>query len=346
MDQKEFINICALFGYPQRGWQTAMANKAKELGLEITQSAISIAINHGRLGNKVSQMARRLAEAAASGKISTDPKRIIDAASSLILPEGFIEEETDEEITEDIRARFSVFDECVEEVLCGTNTGLIVSGPPGCGKSYSVNTRRDRVKGEFKPTSGTITAFNLYMLLYAIKDGGVAVFDDCDDVFKDQASLNILKKALDTQSKGVPKIISWLSESNILKQEDIPKQFEFDGRILFFTNKDFDREIAKNNIMSDHYQALIDRTGYLYLNLGTRRRQFLRAKQICDDFDLFEENKVSHSQGKEILEFVREHIDDWRLVSARLIVKICEHYVSLPKRWKERALTLYVKKGK
>ena len=79
---------------------------------------------------------------------------------------------------------------------------MIVSGPPGVGKSHGVEEVLDRyattgVDGRAKThevIKGATSAIGLYCKLYKNADKGkVVVFDDCDSIFNDELSLNILK---------------------------------------------------------------------------------------------------------------------------------------------------------
>ena len=52
--------------------------------------------------------------------------------------------ETDEEAIARIRDRFSILDEMTEATIEGTVRGMIVSGPPGVGKSFGVESTLER----------------------------------------------------------------------------------------------------------------------------------------------------------------------------------------------------------
>jgi hypothetical protein len=126
---------------------------------------------------------------------------------------------------------------------------------------------------------GDISSINLYKALHRAADGGVLCFDDCDSVFKDETTLNLLKAALEVLPPGKARKICWLKESNTLINEDIPNSIDFQGRILFLTNVDFEREAESGSKKAEHVKALMSRSGHMSLGLFSKRRN--RLAQTC-----------------------------------------------------------------
>ena len=124
--------------------------------------------------------------------------------------------ESDDQIMERIATRFQILDDMTRAAIAGDIRAMIVSGPPGVGKSYGIERQLDKanlfdriagrkVKSEiFK---GASTALGLYMSLFKYSEANcVAVFDDCDTILSDEVSLNLLKGALDSSKR---RRISW-----------------------------------------------------------------------------------------------------------------------------------------
>jgi predicted AAA+ superfamily ATPase len=123
--------------------------------------------------------------------------------------------ETDEEILDRLRARFEILDDMTRAVKRGDVRAMIVTGPPGVGKSYGVekvlskhdvfaNVAQDEKLKKYEVVKGAMSAIGLYSKLYEYSDRkSILVFDDCDSVLLDDLSLNILKAALDTSKKRV-----------------------------------------------------------------------------------------------------------------------------------------------
>ena len=116
--------------------------------------------------------------------------------------------ETDEEVMVRIKERFEILDQMATAATNGDIRAMIVSGPPGVGKSFGVEqvvekaVLFDKIAGKrlrAEVVKGSATALGLYQILYKYSDANsVVVFDDCDEIFYDQTALNLLKGALDT----------------------------------------------------------------------------------------------------------------------------------------------------
>ena len=84
-------------------------------------------------------------------------------------------QETRKEAIERIRRRFDILQEMTRAVIKGTVRGLILSGPPGVGKSFGVETEMEKydmfnkLKGKGPKTEivkGAMTPIGLYQTLY------------------------------------------------------------------------------------------------------------------------------------------------------------------------------------
>ena len=175
-----------------------------------------------------------------------------------------VAQESDEEIVERLRERFQILTDMTRAVRKGDVRAMIVSGPPGVGKSFGVEEVLQKdgifdVLGERKPkyeiVKGAMSAIGLYAKLYEFSDANhVLVFDDCDSILMEDLSLNILKGALDSSKK---RFISWNTDSRLLRSEGIPDRFEFKGAAIFITNIKF--EHVKSKRLRDHLDALESR---------------------------------------------------------------------------------------
>jgi hypothetical protein len=246
---------------------------------------------------------------------------------------------SDEEAMNRIATRFAVLDEMSKACINGDIRAMIVSGPPGVGKSHGVESQMekasmfDKIAGKrdrFNIVKGAISGIGLFATLYKYSDKrNVLVFDDCD-VWEDQDALNILKGALDS---GKRRRISWNKDSRLLRLEDVPHQFDFNGSIIFITNLDFNDRRSKK--IKAHLDALQSRCHYLDLTIDTERDKILRIKQVHRDADggLFKEYHFENGEGDKVLDFMFANVKRLREVSLRMALKIADLIKISPDNW-------------
>jgi hypothetical protein len=256
--------------------------------------------------------------------------------------------ETDDQAMDRIRERFDILHEMTKATVTGDIRAMIVSGPPGVGKSFGVEqeidkaTMFDKLAGKrlrAEVVKGSATPIGLYQTLYKYSDANcVVVFDDCDSILLDDVALNLLKGALDS---GKKRKISWLSESSSLRREGIPDSFEFKGSAIFITNLKFDK--MKSQKLRDHLDALQSRCHYLDLTLDTMRDKILRIKQIAKDGVLFADYDFDECVQDDIIDFMNDNQNRLREMSLRMAIKIADLRKSFPANWKRMAETTCMK---
>ena len=256
---------------------------------------------------------------------------------------------TDEEIIEKTRARFQVLTDMTKAVKAGDVRAMIVTGPPGVGKSFGVEevlTKDDlfNALGERKPryeiVKGAMSAIGLYAKLYEFSaEKNVIVFDDCDSVLLDDLSLNILKAALDSSKK---RTISWNTDSRLLRSEGIPDRFEFKAGCIFITNIKFENVRSKK--LQDHLAALESRCHYIDLQMDTDREKVLRIKQIVQDgmLDAYEFEPV---QKDEVVDFIVDNRSKLRELSLRTVLKVADLRKAFTTSWQSMAEVTVMKRG-
>lgn len=251
-------------------------------------------------------------------------------------------QETDEETMDRIAERFAIQDEMTRAVISKDIRAMIVTGPPGVGKSFGVEQELkkyellDQIAGRnayYEVVKGAMTAIGLYKKLFDYsEEGKVLVFDDCDSILQDELSLNLLKAALDS---GKRRRICWNSESRILAQEGIPNAFDFKGGVIFITNIDFNDVRSKK--LAAHLDALSSRCHYLDMGMSTNRECMLRIRQVARDADLFEDYRFNNGEGTEVIDFMEENMDKMNELSLRAALKVADLRKISPQRWKTMA---------
>jgi hypothetical protein len=248
-------------------------------------------------------------------------------------------DESDAEIVERIRERFDLLKDMTKAVKKGDVRAMIVSGPPGVGKSHGVEEVLDRYAtmetlGGLKThevIKGAMSAIGLYCKLYKMSEKGkVVVFDDCDSIFNDELSLNILKAALDSKKT---RTIHWNTDSFKLRNEGVPDSFKFEASAIFITNLKFDKVKGK---LREHLEALESRCHYMDLTIDTDKDKMLRIKQVTQDgmldaYDLTEEVK------EEIMDFININKNRLRELSLRTVLKVADLAKAFPDRWEAMA---------
>ena len=231
---------------------------------------------------------------------------------------------------------------------------MIVSGPPGVGKSHGVEQVLDRYetleqlggKKTHEVIKGAMTPIGLYCLLYKNADKGrVLVLDDCDGILFGELALNLLKGALDS---GKRRKINWNADSHKLRNEGVPDSFDFEGSVIFITNLKFDAMINGGRLgkVKDHLEAILSRCHYLDLTLDTMRDKMLRIKQIVQD-GMLEKYGFSEEEKDTVVKFIDDNRAKLREVSLRMVLKIADLYKMAPNdgRWMRLAETTCMKRG-
>ena len=250
-------------------------------------------------------------------------------------------EETDEETIERLRERFEMLEDMTKATKRGDVRAMIVSGPPGVGKSHGV----EKVLGKheliaqlgdrpakYEVVKGAMSAIGLYCKLYKHADkDNVLVFDDCDSVFSDELSLNILKAALDSKKN---RKICWNTDSFKLRNEGVPDSFNFAGSAIFITNIKFDN--VKSKKMRDHLEALESRCHYIDLTIDTDREKMLRIKQITKD-GMLDDYALGEHVVDEIVDYMESNKTKLRELSLRTVLKIADLAKAFPQKWEAMA---------
>jgi hypothetical protein len=205
-----------------------------------------------------------------------------------------------------INERFGFVSDMVTMLALGDQASVIVTGPGGLGKSFTVtqalrqsglqdvSLTEDFEVGEaisknaYRVVRGYSTAKGLYRALYENRNG-VLVFDDTDSILRDPVSLNLLKAALDSYSR---RIITYRAD---IRDDDLPQSFEFKGRVVFISNlssSQIDQAILSRSMVVDlsmTTQQKVDRMRYL-IDAPEFMPEFSRAMKL-DALNLIDDVK-------------------------------------------------------
>ena len=252
-----------------------------------------------------------------------------------------VREETDEETIERLRERFQILEDMTRACKKGDVRAMIVTGPPGVGKSFGVEKvlgKHDMIATlsekapKYQVVKGAMSAIGLYCKLfnYADKDN-VLVFDDCDSILQEDLSLNILKAALDSKKT---RRIHWNTDSFKLRNEGVPDSFEFKGSAIFITNIKF--ENVKSKKMRDHLAAIESRCHYIDLTIDSEREKMLRIKQIVSD-GMLKSHMLDEETHERVVDFIDINKKNLRELSLRTVLKVADLAKAFPHNWEAMA---------
>ena len=191
------------------------------------------------------------------------------------------------------------------------------------GKSYTIEKRlADWDPSEHNHTivKGYVRATGLVKLLYQYRnEGQVIVFDDADSIFFDDISLNLLKAVCDTTER---RRVSWLSEGKLFDDDTatlLPRNFDFNGAIIFISNYDFDAMIERGHKLAPHLEALVSRSHYIDLAMKTRRDYLVRIRQVIRQGLL---GDLSLAERSDVILFIEQNAEKLRELSLRMAIKL------------------------
>lgn len=253
--------------------------------------------------------------------------------------------ETMAEIDQRIRKTFSVLTQVAGGIIQGHIRAAIVSGAPGCGKTYTLERELSNAAAtddvKYRIVKGTMSALGLYKELWETRESGhVLMMDDTDEIFGDLPALNLLKAALDT---GKTRRINWLKESRVLEAEGIDRSFDFEGAVVFITNTDFVRKIASGSGRSQHYNALLTRALYVDLGIHSKREVMVRIGQVVFSNEFLSNNDLTRTEAQEMVTWLSDNLERVRVLSIRTIIQLT-NMVKTTGSWKDMAEVLMLTK--
>lgn len=222
-----------------------------------------------------------------------------------------------------INQRFDFLSRMVKMVATSTPSSLIVTGQGGLGKSFTVKqtlTQCGLEEGvDYVIIKGFSTPRSLFTTLWENRDR-IVVFDDCDEVLKNNVATNILKGALDSNDV---RTISWLTARGGATDEDgngCPNQFDFQGKVIFISN------------MSLHSinQAILSRALYVDVAMTTDEK-IERMGAIAAHV----RPNLTIEQKREVLDFLSHFKAQIKDLNMRTFLKVCDVRVAEPADWRE-----------
>lgn len=251
----------------------------------------------------------------------------------------------DGDVLNDLKERFHILSLLTQGAVHNNVRAVTVTGAPGVGKTYTVERILERAKEtmgiKYEIVRGTLSAVNLYKLGYKMRDSkSVIVLDDADSIFNDEDALNILKVLCDTSDV---RKVSWMKESQALKEDDVPTQYEFNGAMIFISNLNFQQFVDEGkNKYAQHFAALMSRSLYLDLRLHDRNELGVWIEHVAENGKIFQREGLTVDQGKQVLRFLKDYRNELRELSLRTLLKLSQ-LVKTHTQWESMAKVLLTK---
>ena len=218
-----------------------------------------------------------------------------------------------------INRRFEMTQKIVQLMVKGYHSAAIVTGQGGTGKSYTVFSTLDTTGIEYERISGHVAMSGLYEVLHRNKSkDSFVVFDDADSVFANETTINWLKAVLDTTQN---RVVSWESSYPVDKL-DLERSFEFQGKVLFISNRTMDK--IPQSIRSRSMLLSLDFTTSEMLE----RMRFIAPK--LQEFD-----NVSEGVKEETIQYLNEVKVTLKDFSLRTLIKALRFRQAEEEDWKD-----------
>lgn len=217
---------------------------------------------------------------------------------------------------------------------------LVVYGTGGIGKTYNLEKKLeeygkigfdpeldlDPSEYDYLTITGNTTPSDLYQKMYE-NPKKLIIFDDCDAMWDNEISANLLKGALDTSGNG---LISYPNPKKLPDGTTPPKSFKFSGQIIFISN--LPREKFYQPIIDSRSNALdmsmsMDQTLEL---LDSIKYQFVFKDADKNEVDVPKEYR------DQIMKVLNEFKPDLRVeqVNGRVLLNLAGLKISLSRKGK------------
>jgi hypothetical protein len=201
----------------------------------------------------------------------------------------------------------------------GNIFGLVLSGDPGLGKSWEIESALrecglERGKDYVLCKGGDMSEAALFLLLSDYSaPGKLIIVDDADAYWTVAKIVSLLKAALDNRP------------DRLITRRKIGQDGEIDyrGRIIFITNIDWEA-VSHKSPLYIHRQAVLSRAKYVRVRFSAEELK-VRTEQVAFDFRMLEDQcGLTRDQAEEVWAFYNDNILLWREVSPRSLKHVGE----------------------
>jgi len=234
----------------------------------------------------------------------------------------------------DLETRYNSVESYIEKIATGQMRSLIVNGPAGVGKTFSVESYLKKYsEGRYKIVTGHMTPLALYFNLYYHREPNqILVLDDIDSIFKKIEGVNLLKAAMDTTAV---RKVSYESSTGKLSTGNIPPSHEFKGGVILVSNIGF--ENTSKNTLGVHLDALKDRSYSITISDRSKDSCFRQICFMVIKKNMLRDRKLTQKQIYSLLEYIEINLEELNRVSLRTVIKLADLIKVCPENWIDMA---------
>lgn len=258
---------------------------------------------------------------------------------------------------------FSTLNAHVMVVGKGLSPALLVTGPGGIGKSFSVEkilSHFGKKNKDFVIMKGKCTPSAMFEFLFKNYDK-ICVFDDCDSVLSSKEGIAVLKGALDsgrsreiswntkradmvdtfdceTRKEVLARLKEWSKAHN--GKAGVPNHFQFEGSVIFVSNMTR-KELASKD------SALLTRCDLVDIKVS-RDEVLTRIRYLLPEIKIYDANGKNISKSglkKDVFRWISSptFLNDRRMrnkaIDFRVFIKAYKaRYANMP-NWKQMAFS-------
>lgn len=232
--------------------------------------------------------------------------------------------------------------EFMQDVIDGDKSSVMIYGSPGTGKTFVVQTSLKEngfIQGQdYLVARSHITSKQLYYALWHCRQKGkFLILDDCDTVFTEERSCNLLKAATDETFRE----IRWDSSQGLIDGfgQEIPCSFQFHGTVVITTN--LTPNTGKGR-MAQHLKAIRSRCEPFELTAKNNMEAYAHVFYLVYEKDMLHSQfpDVSWNKKIDLLKFLLKNIDLCSALDLRKPGHIIKTMLKHPKNWQRKALRL------
>lgn len=206
---------------------------------------------------------------------------------------------------------FAEFSDCVTQFVAGKFTLLMLVGGPGIAKSQTVRRAVGNRPHVYLETHAT--AFGMYHKLHEHR-GMPVIIDDLDHLYRDQASVRLLKSLCNTD---MVKRLSWPTRHPDITRGEVPSSFTTTSPVCLIANE--------WRTLNANVQAIEDRAIIIHF-APSPGEVHVKVREWFDD--------------DEVYQFIEEHLSFITRPSMRHYVKGKQLRQANSERWRTQLLAI------